>query len=188
MSTKTLHQTRRKESKMRNKALIAAFVVGFIGCINLNAYYGSSDVFNKHMRGAPKEKEVVDCDDPKNLPLDIGGRLIGGKEECFVNRGTAARAKRDLDLTIGRNPVTGKVTSKAKLLGGNKATNNLEKVQKNYGKKEFELEEAEKAYADNPSVKNSNRLEKARKAFKKAQLDLEAAEEIKAKDDRRNTK
>ena len=184
MSTKTLHQTRRKESKMRNKALIAAFVVGFIGCINLNA--DGSDVFNKHLRG--EAKEVVDCDDPKNLPLDIGGRLIGGKEECFVNRGTAARAKRDLDLTIGRNPVTGKVTSKAKLLGGNKATNNLEKVQKNYGKKEFELEEAEKAYADNPSVKNSNRLEKARKAFKKAQLDLEAAEEIKAKDDRRNTK
>jgi len=170
---------------MRNKALIAAFVVGFVGCINLNAYYGS-DVFNKHLRG--EAKEVIDCDDPKNLPLDIGGRLIGGKEECFVNRGTAARAKRELDRTIGRNPVTGKVTSKAELLGGNKATNNLEKAQKNYGKREFELEEAEKAYADNPSVKNSNRLEKARKAFKKAQLDLEAAEEIKAKDDRRNAK
>ena len=170
---------------MRNKALIAAFVVGFVGCINLNAYYGS-DVFNKHLRG--EAKEVIDCDDPKNLPLDIGGRLIGGKEECFVNRGTAARAKRELDMTIGRNPVTGKVTSKAELLGGNKATNNLEKAQKNYGKREFELEEAEKAYADNPSVKNSNRLEKARKAFKKAQLDLEAAEEIKAKDDRRNAK
>ena len=92
-------------------------------------------------------------------------------------------------MTIGRNPVTGKVTSKAELLGGNKATNNLEKAQKNYGKKEFELEEAEKAYDDDdPSIKNSNRLEKARKAFKKAQLDLEAAEEIKAKDDRRNTK
>ena len=185
MSTKTLHQKRRKESKMRNKALIAAFVVGFLGCINLNAY--GSDVFNKHLRGEAKE-EVVDCDDPKNLPLDIGGRLIGGKEECFVNRGTAARAKRDLDLTIGRNPVTGKVTSKAELLGGNKATNNLEKAQKNYGDKKFKLEEAEKAYDDNPSTKNSNRLEKARKAFKKAQLDLEAAEEIKAKDDRRNTK
>ena len=171
---------------MKNKALIAAFVVGFLGCINLNAYYGS-DVFNKHLRGEAKE-EVVDCDDPKNLPLDIGGRLIGGKEECFVNRGTAARAKRDLDLTIGRNPVTGKVTSKAELLGGNKATNNLEKAQKNYGDKKFKLEEAEKAYDDNPSVKNSNRLEKARKAFKKAQLDLEAAEEIKAKADMKKAK
>jgi len=155
---------------MRNKALIAAFVVGFVGCINLNAYDGS-DVFNKHLRGEA-----------------IGGSIVSGKEECGVNRGTAARAKQELDRTIGRNPVTGKVTSKAELLGGNKATNNLEKAQKNYGKREFELEEAEKAYADNPSVKNSNRLEKARKAFKKAQLDLEAAEEIKAKDDRRNTK
>ena len=170
---------------MRNKALITAFVVGFIGCINLNAY--GSDVFNKHLRGEAK-KEVVDCDDPKNTPNFIGGVMVSGKEECDVNRGTAARAKRELDMTIGRNPVTGKVTSKAELLGGNKATNNLEKAQKNYGKREFELEEAEKAYADNPSVKNSNRLEKARKAFKKAQLDLEAAEEIKAKDDRRNTK
>ena len=174
---------------MRNKALIAAFVVGFVGCINLNAYYGS-DVFNKHLRG--EAKEVIDCDDPKNLPLDIGGRLIGGKEECFVNRGTAARAKRELDRTIGRNPVTGKVTSKAELLGGDKATNNLEKAQKNYGDKKFKLEEAEKAYADNPSVKNSNCnsncLEKARKAFKKAQLDLEAAEEIKAKADMKKAK
>ena len=170
---------------MRNKALIAAVVVGFVGCINLNAYYGS-DVFNKHLRG--EAKEVIDCDDPKHTPNYIGGSLVSGKEECGVNRGTAARAKRDLDLTIGRNPVTGKVTSKAKLLGGNKATNNLEKAQKNYGKKEFELEEAEKAYADNPSVKNSNRLEKARKAFKKAQLDLEAAEEIKAKADMKKAK
>ena len=170
---------------MRNKALIAAVVVGFVGCINLNAYYGS-DVFNKHLRG--EAKEVIDCDDPKNTPNYIGGSLVSGKEECGVNRGTAARAKRDLDLTIGRNPVTGKVTSKAKLLGGNKATNNLEKAQKNYGKKEFELEEAEKAYADNPSVKNSNRLEKARKAFKKAQLVLEAAEEIKAKAEMKKAK
>ncbi|WP_149715274.1 hypothetical protein [Campylobacter concisus] len=173
---------------MRNKALIAAFVVGFIGCINLNAYYGSSDVFNKHMRGAPKEKEEVDCDDPKNLPRLIGDTLIGGKEECFVNRGTAARAKRELDMTIGRNPVTGKVTSKAELLGGDKATNNLEKAQKSYGDKKFKLEEAEKAYADNPSTKNSNRLEKARKAFKKAQIDLKGAEEIKAKADMKKAK
>jgi len=175
---------------MRNKALIAAFVVGFVGCINLNAYYGS-DVFNKHLRGEAKE-EVVDCDDPKNIPNYIGGSMVSGKEECDVNRGTAARAKRELDRTIGRNPVTGKVTSKAELLGGDKATNNLEKAQKNYGDKKFKLEEAEKAYADNPSVKNSNCnsncLEKARKAFKKAQLDLEAAEEIKAKADMKKAK
>lgn len=51
--------------------------------------------------------------------------------------------------------------------------------------KKVELEEAEKLYADDASVKNSNRLDKARKAFKKAQLDLEAAEEIKEKADRR---
>ena len=172
--------------RMRNKALIAAFVVGFLGCINLNAFEVNSDVFNKHKGQVAKEE--VDCNDPKNLPRDIGGTLIGGKKECFVNTGTAARAKRDLDLTIGRNPVTGKVTSKAELLGGDKATNNLEKAQMNYGKREFELEEAEKAYADNPSVKNSNRLEKARKAFKKAQLDLEAAEEIKAKADMKKAK
>ena len=171
---------------MRNKALIAAFVVGFLGCINLNAYYGSSDVFNKHLRGEAKE-EVVDCDDPKNRPRDIGGRLVGGHKECYRHL-NAKKAKRDLDLTIGRNPITGKVTSKAELLGGNKATNNLEKAQKNYGKREFELEEAEKAYADNPSVKNSNRLEKARKAFKKAQIDLKGAEEIKAKADMKKAK
>ena len=133
-------------------------------------------------------KEEVDCSDPKNRPDMIAGILVGGKKECFVNRGTAARAKRDLDLTIGRNPVTGKVTSKAELLGGNKATNNLEKAQKNYGDKKFKLEEAEKAYADNPSVKNSNRLEKARKAFEKAQIDLKGAEEIKAKADMKKAK
>ena len=175
---------------MRNKALIAVFVTAFVGCINLNAYDGS-DVFNKHLRGEAKE-EVVDCDDPKNRPNYIGGSIVSGKEECGVNRGTAARAKRELDMTIGRNPVTGKVTSKAELLGGDKATNNLEKAQKNYGDKKFKLEEAEKAYADNPSVKNSNCnsncLEKARKAFKKAQLDLEAAEEIKAKADMKKAK
>ena len=169
---------------MRNKALIAAFVVGFVGCINLNA--DGSDVFNKHLRG--EAKEVVDCSDPKNTPRYAGGFMIGGKEECGVNRGTAARAKRELDRTIGRNPVTGKVTSKAELLGGDKATNDLEKAQKSYGDKKFKLEEAEKAYADDPSTKNSNRLEKARKAFKKAQLDLEAAEEIKAKADMKKAK
>ena len=171
---------------MKNKALIAAFVAGFLGCINLNAYDGS-DVFNKHLRGEAKE-EVVDCSDPKNRPNYIGGSIVSGKEECGVNRGTAARAKRELDMTIGRNPVTGKVTSKAKLLGGDKATNDLEKAQKSYGDKKFKLEEAEKAYADNPSTKNSNRLEKARKAFKKAQIDLKGAEEIKAKADMKKAK
>ena len=129
----------------------------------------------------------VDCSDPKNRPRDIGGILRGGKKECYRNL-NAETAKRDLDLTIGRNPVTGKVTSRAKLAGGDNATMRLENAQMNYGKKKYELEEAEKFYADDPSVKNSNRLDKARKAFKKAQLDLEAAEEIKAKDDRRNTK
>ena len=152
---------------MRNKALLYVLLLSLFSSISFAA---------------------VDCSDPKNRPRLIAGMLIGGKKECYINTGSAKGAKRSLDGTIGRNPVTGKVTSKAELLGGNKATNNLEKAQKNYGKKEFELEEAEKAYADNPSVKNSNRLEKARKAFKKAQLDLEAAEEIKAKDDRRNTK
>lgn len=170
---------------MRNKALIAAFVVGFLGCINLNAYYGS-DVFNKHLRG--EAKEVIDCDDPKNTPRYAGGFMIGGKEECDVNRGSNERVKRSFDGTIGRNPVTGKVTSKAKLLGGDKATNDLEKAQKSYGDKKFKLEEAEKAYADNPSTKNSNRLEKARKAFEKAQIDLKGAEEIKAKADMKKAK
>ena len=166
--------------RMKNKALIAAFVVGFVGCINLNAY--GSDVFNKHLRGEAK-KEAVDCSDPKNRPNYIGGVMISGKEECMINRGG-----REFDGTIGRNPVTGKVTSKAELLGGDKATNNLEKAQKSYGDKKFKLEEAEKAYADNPSTKNSNRLEKARKAFKKAQIDLKGAEEIKAKADMKKAK
>ena len=157
---------------MKNKALITAFVVGFVGCINLNAY--GSDVFNKHLRGEAK-KEVVDCDDPKNRPNYIGGVMISGKEECMINRGG-----REFDGTIGRNPVTGKVTSKAELLGGDKATNDLEKAQMNYGDKKFKLEEAEKAYADDPSTKNSNRLDKARKAFEKAQIDLKGAEEIKS--------
>lgn len=127
----------------------------------------------------------VDCSDPKNRPRNIAGTLMGGKKECYL---TAEQAKRDLDLTIGRNPVTGKVTSRANLAGGDNATMRLENAQMNYGKKKYELEEAEKFYADDPSTKNSNRLDKARKAFKKAQLDLEAAEEIKGKDDRRNTK
>lgn len=133
-------------------------------------------------------KEKVDCNDPKNLPRNIGGVLMGGKKECFVNRGTAERAKRELDMTIGRNPVTGEVTSKAELLGGDNATTNLEKAQMNFGKKRVELEEAEKVYADDASVKNSRRVDKARKAFKQAQLDLEAAEEIKEKADKKKGK
>lgn len=153
----------------------------FLSILNLNAYEVNPDVFHKEKNNTNKEK--VDCSDPKNRPRDIGGILRGGKKECFVNRGTAERAKRDLDLTIGRNPVTGKVTSRANLAGGDNATMRLENAQMNYGKKKYELEEAEKFYADDPSVKNSNRLDKARKAFKKAQLDLEAAEEIKGKVD-----
>ena len=122
---------------MRNKALIAAFV----GCINLNVY--GSDVFNKHLRGEAKE-EVVDCDDPKNTPRYVGGYRIGGKMECDVNRGSNERVKRSFNGTIGRNPVTGKVTSKAELLGGNKATNNLEKAQMNYGKRDLNLKRQKK--------------------------------------------
>lgn len=83
MSTKTLNQTRRKESKMRNKALIAAIAVGFLGCINLNAYDGS-DVFNKHLRGEAK-KEAVDCSDPKNRPDMIAGILVGGEKRVLYN-------------------------------------------------------------------------------------------------------
>ncbi|OSQ23627.1 hypothetical protein CCON61_07605 [Campylobacter concisus] len=130
---------------------------------------------------------AVDCSNPKNRPRDIGGTLIGGKKECYRNL-NAETAKRDLDLTIGRNPVTGKVTSRAKLAGGDNATMRLENAQMNYGKKKYELEEAEELYQSNPSTKNSNRLEKARKAFKKAQIDLKGAEEIKAKADMKKAK
>ncbi|WP_103631119.1 hypothetical protein [Campylobacter concisus] len=150
---------------MKSKALICVLLLSLFSSISLAA---------------------VDCSDPKNRPRDIGGTLIGGKKECY--RENKKDSKRDFDATIGRNPVTGKVTSKAELLGGDKATNNLEKAQKSYGDKKFKLEEAEKAYADNPSVKNSNRLEKARKAFKKAQIDLKGAEEIKAKADMKKAK
>ena len=166
---------------MKIKVLIFTL---FLGVFNLSAY-GNYDVFHKEKNNTTKEK--VDCSDPKNRPRDIGGILRGGKKECYRNL-NAETAKRDLDLTIGRNPVTGKVTSRANLAGGDNATMRLENAQMNYGKKKYELEEAEKFYADDPSTKNSNRLDKARKAFKKAQLDLEAAEEIKGKDDRRNTK
>ena len=128
-------------------------------------------------------KEKVDCDDPKNRPNYIGGIMVSGKKECMMNRGG-----KELDGTIGRNPVTGKVTSRAELAGGDKATNNLEAAQMNFGKKKVELEEAEKNHADDASVKNSRRVDKARKAFEKAQRDLEAAEEIKEKADKKKGK
>ena len=111
---------------MKNKALLYVLLLSLFSSISFAA---------------------VDCSDPKNRPRMIAGMLVGGKKECD-RKNDAKKTKLDLDVIIGRNPVTGKVTSKAELLGGNKATNNLEK----------------------------------------AQLDLEAAEEIKAKDDRRNTK
>ena len=120
---------------------------------------------------------AVDRSDPKNRPRDIGG-------ECYSSH-NAKKAKLNLDLTIGRNPVTGNVTSRAELAGGDKATNNLEAAQQNFGKKKVELEEAEELYAGDPSVKNSRRVDKARKAFKQAQIDLAATEEIKEKADRR---
>ena len=128
-------------------------------------------------------KEKVDCDDPKNRPNYIGGIMVSGKKECMMNRGG-----KELDGTIGRNPVTGKVTSKAELAGADNPTMNLETAQMNFGKKKVELEEAEKVYTDDASVKNSRRVDKARKAFKQAQLDLEAAEEIKEKADRKKDK
>lgn len=152
---------------MKNKALIIALL---LSAFSLSAF------------------AKVDCDDPKNTPRYVGGVMVGGKMECSVNRGTAERAKRDLDMTIGRNPVTGKVTSKAELAGADNTTMNLETVQMNFGKKKVELEEAEKVYADDASVKNSRRVDKARKAFKQAQLDLKAAEEIKEKADKNKDK
>ncbi|MFC2345103.1 hypothetical protein [Campylobacter sp.] len=152
---------------MKNKALIITLI---LGAFSLSA-------FGK-----------VDCNDPKNRPRDIGGRLIGGVKECFVNRGTAEHAKRELDMTIGRNPVTGKVTSKAELAGADNPTMNLETAQMNFGKAEQALKDAEEAYEGDRSVKNSRRVDKARKAFKQAQLNLEAAEEIKEKADRRKDK
>ena len=109
--------------------------------------------------------------------------MVSGKKECMMNRGG-----KELDGTIGRNPVTGKVTSKAELAGADKATNNLEAAQMNFGKAEQALKDAEEAYEGDASVKNSRRVDKARKAFKQAQLDLEAAEEIKEKADRKKGK
>ena len=133
-------------------------------------------------------KEKVDCDDPKNTPRYVGGFMVGGKMECGVNRGSAERAKRDLDMTIGRNPVTGKVSSKAEMLDADDPTANLEKAQINFGKAKQALKDAEEAYEGDRSTKNSRRVDKARKSFEKAQRDLEAAEEIKEKADRRKDK
>jgi len=148
---------------MKNKTLIMAILL----CIfSLNAF------------------AKADCSDPKNRPRNIAGILVGGHKDCY-RKNNVDDTKADFDATIGRNPVTGKVTSKAKLLGGDKATNNLEKAQMDYGKKKVDLEEAEKIYAEDASVKNSRRVDKARKAFEKAQNDLKAAEEIKEKADRR---
>ena len=101
---------------------------------------------------------------------------------------TAKQAKRNLDGTIGRNPVTGKVTSRAELAGADNPTMNLETAQMNFGKAEQALKDAEEAYEGDRSVKNSRRVDKARKSFKQAQLDLEAAEEIKEKADRKKHK
>lgn len=162
---------------MKNILFIIAL---FLGISNLNAYEGNFDVFHKEKNNTTKEK--VDCSDPKNRPRNIAGTLMGGKKECYL---TAEQAKRNLDGTIGRNPVTGKVTSRANLAGGDNATMRLENAQMNYGRKKVELEEAEELYQSNPNTKYSNRLDKARKAFKQAQLDLEAAEEIKSKVDMR---
>ena len=114
--------------------------------------------------------------------------MIRGKKECLVNSGSKEKVKRSFDGTIGRNPVTGKVTSKAELAGADNPTMNLETAQMNFGKAKTELEEAQKVYTDDASVKNSRRVDKARKAFKQAQLDLEAAEEIKEKADKNKDK
>jgi putative lipoprotein len=171
---------------MKNKKLMLIIFISVFTCLNLNAYEINSDVFRKEKNNTIKEK--VDCDDPKNRPNYIGGVMISGKKECLVNSGSKEKVKRSFDGTIGRNPVTGKVTSKAELAGANNPTMNLETAQMNFGKKKVELEEAEKVYKDDASVKNSRRVDKARKAFKQAQLDLEAAEEIKEKADRKKDK
>lgn len=152
---------------MKNKALIIAVL---LSAFSLSAF------------------AKVDCSDPKNRPRLVAGMLIGGKKECDVNRGTAERAKRELDMTIGRNPVTGKVTSKAELAGADNPTMNLETAQMNFGKAEQALKDAEEAYEGDRSVKNSRRVDKARKSFEKAQRDLEAAEEIKEKADKKKDK
>nr|WP_314476495.1 hypothetical protein [uncultured Campylobacter sp.] len=150
---------------MKNKALIIAVL---LSAFSLSAF------------------AKVDCSDPKNRPRLVAGMLIGGGKECY--RLSKEDSKRDFDATIGRNPVTGKVTSKAELAGADNPTMNLETAQMNFGKKKVELEEAEKVYKDDASVKNSRRVDKARKSFEKAQRDLEVAEEIKEKADKKKDK
>ena len=171
---------------MKNKKLILIIFISVFTCLNLNAYEINSDVFRKEKNNTIKEK--VDCDDPKNRPNYIGGVMVSGKKECLVNSGSKEKVKRSFDGTIGRNPVTGKVTSKAELAGADNPTMNLETAQMNFGKAKTELEEAQKVYADDASVKNSRRVDKARKSFEKAQRDLEAAEEIKEKADKKKGK
>jgi putative lipoprotein len=112
-----LIKTKRKALKMKNKMLIYILLFSLFSSISFAA---------------------VDCSDPKNRPRFIGGVMISaGKKECDVARGSAARAKEDLDLTIGRNPVTGKVTSRAELAGRDNATMRLENAQMNYGRKKL---------------------------------------------------
>ena len=114
---KDLIKTKRKALKMKNKTLIYILLFSLFSSISFAA---------------------VDCSDPKNRPRFIGGVMISaGKKECDVARGSAARAKEDLDLTIGRNPVTGKVTSRAELAGRDNATMRLENAQMNYGRKKL---------------------------------------------------
>ncbi len=112
-----LIKTKRKALKMKNKMLIYILLFSLFLSISFAA---------------------VDCSDPKNRPRFIGGVMISaGKKECDVARGSAARAKENLDLTIGRNPVTGKVTSRAELAGRDNATMRLENAQMNYGRKKL---------------------------------------------------
>ena len=112
-----LIKTKRKALKMKNKMLIYILLFSLFLSISFAA---------------------VDCSDPKNRPRFIGGVMISaGKKECDVARGSAARAKENLDLTIGRNPVTGKVTSRAELAGRDNATMRLENAQMTYGRKKL---------------------------------------------------
>ena len=112
-----LIKTKRTALKMKNKMLIYILLFSLFLSISFAA---------------------VDCSEPKNRPRFIGGVMISaGKKECDVARGSAARAKENLDLTIGRNPVTGKVTSRAELAGRDNATMRLENAQMNYGRKKL---------------------------------------------------
>ena len=112
-----LIKTKRKALKMKNKMLIYILLFSLFLSISFAA---------------------VDCSDPKNRPRFIGGVMISaGKKECDVARGSAARAKENLDLTIGSNTVTGKVNTRAELAGRDNATMRLENAQMNYGRKKL---------------------------------------------------